>query len=251
MAIAFAVTAPSAATETQADNPCQAPTQTVASAAPLPRLEKLLQGKKAVRVLAIGSSSTVGVGASSPRLTYPVQLESELEKSFKGIHVAMVARGVSGEIAETTAERLKMEVALNKPDLVLWQVGTNDALSRVPVEDFSRTVSRTLKWLKANKIDVVIVGMQFTRGVAKDEHYRLLKDALKQIAQDENVPLIKRYEAMQYVEQMRDRLSLMSEDQLHLNDLGYRCMAEHVAKGILVSVFTTDAAQKAAATPSQ
>ena len=36
-----------------------------------------------------------------------------------------------------------------------------------------------------------------------DAHYRLLKDALKQVAQEENVPLIKRYEAMQHIDQTR------------------------------------------------
>lgn len=249
VALALAMAAPTAATE--GDNPCQAPAATVAAAAPLPHLEKLLQAKKSIRVLAIGSSSTVGVGASSPRATYTSQLGLELGKTFKGLNVAMVNRGVSGEVAETTASRLRVEVALTKPDLVLWQVGTNDALSRVPISDFAQTVSRTLKWLKGAGVDVVLVGPQFTKGASKDEHYRLMKDALKQVAHEENVPLIKRYEAMQYLQEARAKLSLMSEDELHLNDLGYRCMAEHVARGILVSVFAKPGDIKPIAAPTQ
>lgn len=248
-AVALAGAAMSFAVASEPVSPCQAPAATVATPAPLTHVEKLLLTKKSIRVLAIGSSSTVGVGASSIRANYPSQLELELEKSFKGLNIVVVNRGVSGEVAETTAERLKLEVALTKPDLVLWQVGTNDALSRIPIYDFARTVGRTLKWLKRADVDVVLVGMQFTKGASKDEHYKLMKDALKQVAQEHNVPLIKRYEAMQYLQDSQAKLSLVSSDDLHLNDLGYRCMAEHVARGILVSLYPKRGGSPAA--PSQ
>ncbi|MGL5736479.1 MAG: SGNH/GDSL hydrolase family protein [Beijerinckiaceae bacterium] len=221
-----------------AANPCVVPGATVASAAPLPHLASLLKEKKSIRVLAIGSSSTAGVGASSPNANYPNRLEIELEKTFKNLDFIMVNRGISGEIAETTAERLKIEVTVTKPDLVLWQVGTNDALSRIPASDFARIVSRTLRWIKTQNIDVVIVGMQYTKKLARDEHYKLIKDALKQAAEEVNVPLIKRYDAMQYILQTNASANLLAQDEFHLNDLGYRCMAEHVARGILVSVFS-------------
>ena len=62
--------------------------------------------------MAIGSSSTVGVGASTMSNGYPAQLEMILEKIFKGVQIDIINRGVSGEVAATTAERLKVEVAL-------------------------------------------------------------------------------------------------------------------------------------------
>ncbi|MBN9062992.1 MAG: hypothetical protein BGP06_09035 [Rhizobiales bacterium 65-9] len=216
---------------------CNAPQALIAATGPLPRVEGLLKDRQPVKVLAIGSSSTVGVGASSPKFTYTSLLETELEKAFKGLDIKIATRGVSGEVAEGTAHRIKLEAALLNPDLVLWQVGTNDALSRIPVADFTRTVSKTLKWLKAHRIDVVLVGMQYTKQVASDDHYRLIKDALKQVAAEEGVALVKRYEAMKYIEDAAGKEPLISADNLHLNDLGYRCMAEHVARVILVSVF--------------
>lgn len=240
--------APAAA---QTDNPCQAPQAMIASAGPLPRMERLLKEKKPIKVLAIGSSSTVGVGASSPKFTYTSLLEGELEKAFKGPEIKIITRGVSGEMAEGAASRIRLEAALLKPDLVLWQVGTNDALSRIPVADFSHTLSRTLKWLKGNDIDVVLVGMQYTKSVARDEHYRLIKDALKQITAEQGVAFVKRYDAMKYMEETRAKMSFVSSDDLHLNDLGYRCMADHVARGILLSVFRKPNGPSAALPPSQ
>lgn len=231
------------ANEPDTKAPCAVPGATIANSAPLPHLAGVLKAKKTVRVLAIGSSSTSGIGATSPSATYPSQLEVELEKTFKDLDFVMVNRGIPGEIAETTSERLKIEVTLTKPDLVLWQVGTNDALSRIPVGEFARVISRTLRWVKAQKIDVVVVGMQYTKRLARDEHYKMIKDALRQAATEADVPLINRYDAMQYILQSKENTNLLAGDDFHLNDLGYRCMAEHVARGILVSVFATGSMQ--------
>ena len=67
----------------------------------------------------------------------------DLESTFKGLDVEVVHRGVSGELAADAAERIKTEVALNDADLVLWQLGTADALAQVPVAAFYVTVTQT------------------------------------------------------------------------------------------------------------
>ncbi|WP_299567357.1 SGNH/GDSL hydrolase family protein [Enterovirga sp.] len=215
---------------------CQAPAADIATPAPLPHLQADLAAKRTIRVLAIGSSSTVGLGASSPTLNYPAQLELILEQTFKGLDVVTINRGVSGEVAAATADRLKTLVGLERPDLVLWQVGTNDALMRVGIDDFRATVVDTLRWLKEHEIDTVLVGLQYTLKVAKDEHYRAIRMALRDIAQSEGVLLVRRYEAMEFIEKAKAG-PLLAGDELHLNDLGYRCMAEHIARAMVVSAF--------------
>lgn len=215
---------------------CNVPSSDIATPAPLPHLEADLQARKSIRVLAIGSSSTVGVGASSPSLNYPAQFESILERTFKGLDVVIINRGVSGEVASATADRLRTLVALEKPDLVLWQVGTNDALARIPVEAFSATVRETARWLKEHRIDTVLVGLQYFLAASKDEHYGAIRMALRDVAATENILLVRRYEAMELIERAKAG-QLLSVDELHLNDLGYRCMAEHVARAVVVSAF--------------
>ena len=215
---------------------CEVPAADIAMPAPLPHLQADLQAKRTIRVLAIGSSSTVGLGASSPAQNYPSQLEQILERTFKGIDVVIINRGVSGEAAAATADRLKTIVGLEKPDIVLWQVGTNDALMRVPIEEFRATVIDTVRWLKEREIDTVLVGLQYTLKVSKDEHYRNIRMALRDIASQESVLLVRRYEAMEFIERAKEGV-LVSPDELHLNDLGYRCMAEHIARAMVVSAF--------------
>src|SRR5262245_28545767 len=77
---------------------------------PLKALSRAVRTNKTAKVLAIGSSSTAGVGASSPAATYVANLETTLEGSFKGMNFEVIGRGMSGEIAEGAADRMKREV---------------------------------------------------------------------------------------------------------------------------------------------
>jgi len=216
---------------------CEVPAGDIATPIALPNVTELLKKTKAIKILAIGSSSTLGVGATSNFQSYPSQLTTILEAALKGVDVDILNRGVAGEVAETTAERIRSEVALSRPDLVLWQLGTNDALARVPIDQFEATVRSTIDWLKDNKIDVVLVGMQYTSRFARDENYFAVRDLIQKIAADENVLYIRRYDAMQFIAKTRANLQMMSRDNFHLNDLGYHCMAEHIAHAVIVSLY--------------
>jgi lysophospholipase L1-like esterase len=216
---------------------CDVPASDIAAPAPLPNVTATLESRKTIRVLAIGSSSTYGVGASSGSKNYPAQLTDILEKALKGINVEIINRGVSGEVAKSTAERLRVEVALTHPDLVLWQLGTNDALARVPVDEFEETVKSTVEWLKENKIDVVLVGLQYTARFARDDNYSAIRDTLRRIAREQNILYVRRFEAMRYISSVRSQQTMVSGDDLHLNDLGYHCMAEHIAHAVIANLF--------------
>lgn len=213
---------------------CRAPGSKLYTLAPLRRIKVALKAGKPIKVFAFGSSSTVGVGASSALQSYPVRLETELEKLFRGVDFEVVNFGVSGEVASATAERIRIAVADTKPDLLIWQVGTNDALAKLSVESFGETLRSTLQWLKDNKVDTVLLDPQYTSDLAKSERYGTFVQAVETVARTNRLPLVRRYEAMAHLAQTHagaDRIYL-SGDHFHLNDLGYRCMAEQVARAI-------------------
>lgn len=218
--------------------PCAVPDRDIASPAPLPNvMARLKRRSGTIHILAIGSSSTEGIGASSVSKSYPMRLGPILEKALKGIDVEVVNRGVAGEVAETTADRIMSEVALERPDLVLWQLGTNDALARIPADDFEATVRETVQWLKAQDIDVALVGMQYVPRFSRDPAYSAIRASLQKISAEENVLYVRRYNAMRFMEHMRANEHLMARDDFHLNDLGYRCMAEQIAHAVVFSLF--------------
>jgi acyl-CoA thioesterase I len=236
--------------ETSLSPQCRVPGTKLYTLAPLRAVKHALKEDRGIRVLAIGSSSTVGVGASSPLATYPIRLEGELERLFPGMDIEVVNRGISGEVASGAAQRMQNTVAEVGPDLIIWQVGTNDALARVDLETFAKSLDETIRWVKSHAIDIVLVDPQYTASLAKDEHYGKVVKAILDVAQKNRVPLVLRYESMRY---LADRAggSYLARDQFHLNDLGYRCMAEHVARAITLSVLQSDAAGNTAAAPTE
>jgi acyl-CoA thioesterase I len=206
-----------------------------ASDAPLPNSSIALQQRKKLKILAIGASSAavlgIGRGGGTPLL------ERILERTVKGLDVEIINRGFSGELAEAAGERLKIEVALNHPDIVLWQVGTNDALAHVPVESFHLAVSNAVRWLKAHKIDVILVGLHYMRQLAKDEHYQAIRASLRKIASAENVLRVGRYEAMEVLTSTMQASGQLDPEDFGLTEAGYNCMAQYIARTITVGIF--------------
>lgn len=210
---------------------------------PLRTLNRAVRARRNVKVLAIGSSSTVGVGASSPSATYIARLETSLEGSLKGMDFDVVGRGLSGEVAQGAADRMKREVEETKPDLVVWQVGTNDALRHVSIDKFKTCLKTTLAWLAESRIDVVLIDPQYGAALAKDEHYEKVVAAVAEVAREARVLLVDRFEAMRELQRERGDLFYLATDNLHLNDRGHRCMAEQLARAIVGGLVQADAEQ--------
>jgi acyl-CoA thioesterase I len=210
---------------------------------PLRALSRAARAKRDVKVLAIGSSSTVGVGASSPSAAYIAKLETSLEGAFKGMDFDVVGRGLSGEVAQGAADRMKREVEETKPDLVVWQVGTNDALRHVSIDSFKNCLRTTLAWLAENKIDVVLIDPQYGDALTKDQYYEKVVAALAEVAREARVLLVDRFEAMRELHRERGDLFYLASDKLHLNDRGHRCMAEQLARAIVGGLMQADAEQ--------
>jgi acyl-CoA thioesterase I len=218
---------------------CEIPTMEIGVPTVVPHLTQAIAKVEPIRVVAVGSSSTVGVGSSAPALNYPNQLDAILAQAFAGRRLIVINRGVSGEMAEMTVNRLKKIAVEDKPTLVLWQVGTNDALSGVPVSTFKTLVRDQIRWFKERRIDVVLVGLQYTPRHARNDHYIAIRDALQVVAIEEAVLYVRRFAAMQYLESTLGP-KLLSSDELHLNDQGYRCMAEHIARILVISSFLNE-----------
>ncbi len=200
-----------------------------AKAVALPGFSQALRRGGRVRIVAIGSSSTEGVGASSPAANYPSQLRALLETSLPRDEFEVINLGVGGETAGKTAQRLRRDIPALEPDLVVWQVGTNDALAGAQIAAYEATLHGTLQFLKAQRVEVLLVGMQWTRKLAGNEAYAQVREATANVARREGVGIVSRYDAMRQLAEASGSEDLIGPDNLHMNDRGYRCMAEQVA----------------------
>lgn len=201
----------------------------------LPNVTAALQERKEIKILAIGASSVIRRGRGRGGHTEAV--EAILENAMKGLDVILINRGVSGELAEQAAARIQNEVALNQPDLVLWQVGTNDALAYVPLDELENTVVGTIRWLKEHKVDVVLVGLQYVSHMERDEHYRAVRQLLRKIAAQENVMIVRRYEAQRLLTQAEGSGGGLYPDEFARSEAGYICLAQYLARAIALGIF--------------
>lgn len=193
-------------------------------------------------VLAIGSSSTEGIGATSKAMAYPARLEDELERRFPGLPVTVVNAGIGGETADKTIVRLERELAGAVPDLVVWQVGTNDALSTAISEDtFQEVVERGLEAIRKAGSDTLIVDQQFFPKARDPERYERFVAVLEKVSAKGKVCLFPRYRVMKDwgAAGAEGIDTMLSADGFHMNDRGYACVADLLAdqiEGIVTAV---------------
>ena len=213
---------------------CQAGGGAIVEESPLPNVAAALQTRKQVRILTIGASSAMRRSGRGP---HTEQIEQILEQAIKGLDVVMINRGVSGELAAQAAARIKNEVALNDPELVLWQVGTNDALAYVALDALEATIVGTISWLKAHRVDVVLVGLQYVDRMAQDEHYGQVRELLRRIAAAENVMIVRRYEAQRLLLQAEGSGGGLVPDEFQRSEAGYACLSQYMARAITLGIF--------------
>lgn len=215
--------------------PCSTPEDLLASPTALARVGERVSEAAPLTIVAFGSSSTFGTGASSPGASYPSQLEEILRESLPRSEIRVENKGIPGERSQQMLARLARDALDLKPDLLIWQMGTNSALTRADVNEFGKDVERGIEIVRASGIDLLLLTPQYAPAflAAPDHDSYLAKIAT--IARDRHVAVFRRFEAMRYWQEV-NRLpaeNLTGPDGLHMTDLGYSCLARAVARMIV------------------
>jgi lysophospholipase L1-like esterase len=197
-------------------------------AAPLVRMQRLVASGRSVTIMALGSSSTAGAGASAAAASYPARLEFELRSRFPGVAITVLNRGVNGEEAAEMLARFDRTVSDDKPDVVLWQVGTNSVLRDNPIGPIDRTINEGLARMKALGADVVLIDPQYAPKVIVKPDAESMVNVIAAAATRRSVDLFPRFAIMR---EWRETQAIpfeafLSPDLLHMNDWGYGCLAK-------------------------
>lgn len=187
-----------------------------------------------MRIVALGSSSTQGIGASSPKACYPVKLQAELQQRFPQNKILVDNLGIGGQLASDMLPRIKKDVIPRKPTLVIWQTGVNDALRFVSVDKFRETVVTGIDLLQRAGIDVVLLDMQYFPKAEKVRDFPRFLVAMRQIAEQRRIPILQRFAIMKHLVTTAQYTpqQLLAEDQFHPNDLSYRCLGRMMADAL-------------------
>jgi lysophospholipase L1-like esterase len=192
---------------------------------------------RSLKIVALGSSSTQGIGATSPANSYPSRLEAELREQYPDMQIEVINRGVGGEDAREELARLDKSVLSERPDLVLWQVGTNAIVDEEGISNEAYLIRKGLARLKAAGVDVILIDPQYSPAVVGRPKAGAMVRMLESVAQGANVPVFRRYAIMNHwrtVENLPfDRFIV--KDGLHMNDWSYGCIAKLLATSIVAA----------------
>ena len=207
---------------------CGAPSEFSRLDRPLVHTMQRLAGGEPLTIVAIGSSSTAGAGASSPAASYPSRLAVELQQRFPGHDITVLNRGINGEETDDMMARFSADVLAEHPQLVLWQVGTNSVLRDRPLDTHSAQLHQGIEELKAANVDVVLIDPQFAPAVNVKPETSDMIEQIALAAKEENVDLFRRFAVMRnwYEVQHLGFADFISPDQLHMNDWSYACWAK-------------------------
>ncbi|HEV2303594.1 MAG TPA: SGNH/GDSL hydrolase family protein [Stellaceae bacterium] len=247
-AVAFALPLAFVASAFAASPHCAAPARFLSVGAALPHAGTRLTEGKSLTILAIGSSSTAGFGASTPAASYPSRLERDLRADFDGVEIRVINRGVGGQDVPEELSRLARDIAEEHPQLVIWQVGTNAVLRRDDVAADERLIERGVALVKAQGIDLILMDLQYAPRVLPRRSYGRMEAAIAEIARRSGVGFFRRFAMMEYWTTHREYgpADLIGRDGLHMTDFSYGCLGDILARALVLEWRSTIAGRRAA-----
>lgn len=225
-----ALAQPAAAAET-----CLAVNQQMSPGATLPRTSAALRTGGPLKIVAMGSSSTLGLWQSDPALTYPGMLRSELKRIKPGLQLEIINSGRNADTIPGNIARFDRDVLAHRPDLVIWQVGTNDVTWLDSADSLTAKIVGGIRLLRADGADVILMDQQYAPVILASQ-YAKMQSGIAEAARQERVPLFSRFELMRRaIDGGLSMTALTAWDGLHNSAAGYECVGRALARAIVAA----------------
>ncbi|HWK45090.1 MAG TPA: GDSL-type esterase/lipase family protein [Stellaceae bacterium] len=179
-----------------AEDACAVAPEWVSLARPLPETHRRLVAGEPLRIVAIGTSSTVGMAAGGKEHAFPERLAVHLRAALPKIPITVENRGAPRQSARQMVDRFPTDVIAEKPALVIWEVGTNDAVRSIDMDEFGDALQSGIDLLKAAGIDLLFMDLQFSRSTSSVINFEPYLKTLTRMAEVNDVPVFHRYEIM-------------------------------------------------------
>jgi acyl-CoA thioesterase I len=212
---------------------CLAANRTLSLGAPLPRTTARLNGGDPLRIVAVGSSSTTGLWVLSSAATYPEVMRRELARLRPTARVEIVNSGRIGDTVAGSMARFERDVLAHGPDLVIWQLGTNDVAWGGRADGRKDQVIAGVRTLKASGADVILMDLQYAPFVLASSQASIMQAIIAEVARQERVGLFPRFGLMRRsIDAGLPAGALVSWDGLHNSAAGYDCVGRALARAV-------------------
>ena len=216
---------------------CRARRELLELGSPLDSARLAVTDHKELRIVAMGSSSTQGYGATNPVYSYPSQLKLKLEEALPGIAVHVMNKGIGGQDAEEMTARMQSDVKPAHAQIVVWQVGTNSAIRRYPLEKFADRLRAGIDIGKSLGAEFVLMNLQYVPAIVALPDEEDYARTMAEVAKEKKVGLFRRFEIMRsWYDDGMPYAQFVTNDGLHLNDFGQKCIGKLLARSILNTI---------------
>jgi hypothetical protein len=179
----------------QAD-PCEVPGYLLVGDAKLEEVAKAFKNRRELKILVLGTGSSALSGGGFR--AYPIRLEEALKRRFPDLKVNVVSEAKARLKAADMVANLEKMLLDRKPDLVIWQTGTVDAMRGVDPDEFRHTLDEGIDAIHEAGADAVLMNMQYSPRTESMIQSGSFADTMRVVARDREIPLFDRLEIMRY-----------------------------------------------------
>lgn len=199
--------------------PVDQATRTVQSPTPAKNSQQPADSRPVI--VTFGDSLTAGFGAD-PGQSYPDYLQQALDRL--GYNYRVVNEGVSGDTTSGGLSRVDQVTAL-KPSVVVLELGGNDGLRGIPVQNIRDNLSKIIEELKRTHAHIVLAEMTLPTNYGQD----YIKE-FEQLYRD----LASHYNLRAFTFPFRDlaERNMMQADGIHLTPQGNQVVAQALVKSL-------------------
>lgn len=181
-----------------ADDQCAVPAEIAGEVRPLSRVQAAIVQRQPLTILALGGASTGGTAAGAPELAYPARLQAFLGQRFPNAPIEVINAGRARETTRLMVERLQGLLIAHRPQLVIWETGTADAVRRVDPGEFEQALQAGITLARARSADVILMDFQYGRGASALIDFEPYIERLEWAATMKEVALFRRHDMMRF-----------------------------------------------------
>ena len=173
---------------------CEVPDYLLATESKLPKVAEAIRSGHPLNILVVGSrSSTIN---ASEGTAYPSRLQMALKEKLPSVVVNVTVELEARKTAEDVAKGLVSLLEGKKPNLVIWQTGTVDAMRSIDPDEFRNAVDEGVVALQNAGADVVLMNLQYSPRTETMISVPPYIDNMRVVAQDHDIPLFDRFAIM-------------------------------------------------------
>ena len=164
----------------------------------LKRVAEAVAKDRRLTIAVVGTASSALAGPNGPPSAYPARLEAALKQRLPSVAVKVVTLVRTRMTADDLAKGMEKLLVDEKPDLVIWQTGTFDAIRRIEPDDFRAALDEGVETLHKGGADVILMNMQYSPRTDIMIGLGPYADNMRVVAQQHEVPLFDRLAIMRH-----------------------------------------------------